>query len=210
MVSTSGSASVPLHPERHPRTLPSVEALVGVLVGGFVTAVVQWVVTPRVQRRVRVDLRREDSLLALGRLLTEEIPRLRERLVSAGNMIAFMYRGASSSAVDAEDPDIRDLIRRDKDTLTSAADSWRQADTRLDWLMGRIGEYLSPLHRTYKFASMRAPTRTDECESLSDDERERLWRAEYGLPSIGAFVEDAHLALESRRSLTAIRAPDDQ
>jgi hypothetical protein len=149
-----------------------------VVLGGAIAAVVQWFLTPRVQRSIRKHERREQALLELGRVLTEDVPSVRSRLVSSASVLAMTKQSIEAGDLDGNNPKVEELVEGDCREIGAAGEEWRALRGRIDWLTYLAGERLGPQHLTFELAAMRVPTFAADCEELDDDQRDARWKAE--------------------------------
>lgn len=120
----------------------SSEVAVGVLgglIGALVTLVGQWLLGPPVERRVRAQQRWEEHVLEAGRVVTEQLPRARQRLRDRYH--DWLQYGVL--AVRETDPNRREPLERRRWEITREAaklhEEWVSlADERLGWLANRI------------------------------------------------------------------------
>jgi hypothetical protein len=118
------------------------QALVGVLVGAFLTMLGQWVLGPRVERRVRAQERWEQFLIEFASLLEGPVKHAQDAARSAWFGWSAWYELAAEEGAELESDQVQELIRSDRDQFREALEVWRDSLIRPDWLARRIsGDY---------------------------------------------------------------------
>lgn len=113
--------------------------VLGGLIGALVTLIGHWLLGPPVERRVRAQQRWEEHVLEAGRVVTEQLPRARQRLRDRYH--DWLQYGVL--AVRETDPNRREPLERRRWEITREAakpyEEWVSlADERLGWLANRI------------------------------------------------------------------------
>jgi hypothetical protein len=122
--------------------------------------------------------RREQALLELGRLLTEDVPSVRRRLIDMASVLEVTEQTIVAGEADRKNPKVQELVEGDREAISSAGEDWRSLRGRIDWCAYLAGERLRPPHTTFNAAAMRVPTFAADTARLSDDERDVLWADE--------------------------------
>ncbi len=133
----------------------TVQALVGVLIGSVLTAVLQWYLTPALQRRLRAEERWESAAVELGNLLTQTIPAVRQSVLSHARSV-IDYRKYET----LENPrDSFIAMRMHESYVAELKDSMQRwndlTGPRLDWLLGRVGHSNSLVYRDFELQLVR-------------------------------------------------------
>lgn len=167
-------------------------AFVGVLVGGGVTATVQWFVAPRVERRIRVEQRVETALDELWLLLDVDIPEAIEQVRQAASGRKYLETWMKENGVQPDDARFRELRKKDHS-------DYREGYQRLSTLISHRYRPLSNRARLrytpgilhLDIAHIRLPhiLKWEEFEEETVDQSVRLITAD--LKAAKALVEEA-------------------
>jgi len=153
--------------------------VIGVLIGGLVTAMVQWAVTPRVERRIRAEQRNEEHMLELTTLVRQDIPAAAQRARNASWSLATANHRIASGEWDEASTSVKELRRRLVEELVLAGREWDAViGWRIDWLFDRVGERYGVTHRRFLLDSMKAPSREWQLDGMSPDDVDAAWDAE--------------------------------
>ncbi len=156
-------------------------ALVGVLVGSVLSVVVLWVISPRVQGRIRSQERWEDEALALLRNLGGEIPRAGLDYQIASGAQRRVDAKISAGELDTNRDGVAKLVAEIETEFRATKARWELATgweffLRCDRVLGRYGV----AHGQYRVVTMMLRTNDlvrGEAE-VDDSEIEELWEQE--------------------------------
>lgn len=225
----SGGVQLNESPERScvpsPATVPAggivlrvtLNDLLYVLVGAGLTltaqTVVQLRVVPRAEQRKRREDRWERDLLALGELLTAELPDRAAEAKAAQWLLQFTHLAAKEVG---EDPDRqRETERRLSEKADEAVERYYAiAETRASWLAKRVVGIApsSPELRRFALLHTRFRTTSVTCtffkqplDNFNEDGYDQRWQDEYQLRTKLIDAVEALLIGPPRRNPTWLR-----
>jgi hypothetical protein len=178
-------------------------ALFGAIVGGLVTATVQWIVTPRVEKRVRSLERWEHDLVELGALLTQELWEARSEAKRAREGWETLHDVAEEKNLDTSSDRFIQLEKSEQRAFETAWKGYsRLIDVRIPWLIKRVQsrniELTEQVARNWIVYRISKPMffyfRWDEDQPRGAD-AEALWEKER--KAFVALVETVERAAES-------------
>lgn len=172
-------------------------ALVGALIGGLITAVAQWFLTPRIERHSRSLERWEQDVLSLGRLLSDEFWQAREDARHALDYVVMLREGPQG---EKEAPRWQEFVEAKKREQRDAFSVYFDLiNVRMKWLVDRVGsrrtdeaEAVARRYITY-FINTPVLIRFDE-DSYSAEQIDEAWEKERA--AFTALTEAVKLAAD--------------